>query len=195
LKPPAVENIVSRKPYRGINTLVLGSTDCESPFLGSFKEALDLGGDVRWGEKSTPIIYCKIVERDEAGNLIVREDAGPTRIPFVRWANVFNLDQTEGMPAPALKENQSTSYPLEKAASIIENTRLCPIHHAGFAACYAPKDDIIRIRYPPHSTARRTIITPLPRDDSCVRSRPTSKSGGSHGAEQGSDPACIPKRN
>ena len=52
----AVQNIVSRKPYRGINALLLGSTDYQSPFWISFKQALDLGGHVRKGEKSTPVI-------------------------------------------------------------------------------------------------------------------------------------------
>ena len=32
----AVQNIVSRKPYRGINGLLLGSTDYQSPFWISF---------------------------------------------------------------------------------------------------------------------------------------------------------------
>ena len=105
-----VQNIVSRKPYRGINALLLGSTDYQSPFWISFKQALDLGGHVKKGEKSTPVIYYKILEkRDEAGNMVVREDGRPARIPFVRWANVFNLDQTEGIPAPTITASQSTS--------------------------------------------------------------------------------------
>ena len=103
----------------------------------------------RKGEKSTPVIYYKILEkRDEAGKVMLREDGRPARIPFVRWANVFNLDQTEGIQAPAITATQSASQPHEKAAAIVENARLCPIHHLGFAACYSPQDDIIRIPAP-----------------------------------------------
>ena len=40
------------------------------------------------------------------------------------------------------------SPPLERAAAIVENTRLCPIQHAGFAACYLPNDDVIRTPAP-----------------------------------------------
>jgi len=105
-----------------------------------------LGGHVRKGEKSTPVIYYKILEkRDEAGNMIVREDGRPARIPFVQWANVFNLDQTEGIQPPAIATRESVSQPNEKAAAIVQNARLCPIHHAGFAACHSPRDDVIRI--------------------------------------------------
>jgi antirestriction protein ArdC len=136
----AVQNIVSRKPYRGINALLLGSTDYRSPFWISFKQALDLGGHVKKGEKSTPVIYYKILEkRDETGNMVVREDGRPARIPFVRWANVFNLDQTEGIQAPAIATRENTTQPNEKAAAIVQNARLCPIHHAGFAASILPR--------------------------------------------------------
>jgi antirestriction protein ArdC len=145
----AVQNIASRKPYRGINALLLGSRDYQSPFWISFKQALDLGGHVKKGEKSTPVIYYKFLEkRDEAGNVVMREDGRLDRVPFVRWANVFNLDQTEGIQAPAITLSQSTAQPHEKAAAIVENARLCPIHHAGFAACYSPRDDVIRIATP-----------------------------------------------
>ena len=144
-----VQNIVSRKPYRGINALLLGSTDYQSPFWITFKQALDLGGHVRKGERSTPVIYYKILEkRDEAGKVMLRNDGRPARIPVVRWANVFNLDQTEGIQAPSMTVNQGTTQPCEKAAAIVENARLCPIHHAGFAAYYSPQDDVIRIPAP-----------------------------------------------
>jgi antirestriction protein ArdC len=144
-----VQNIVSRKPYRGINALLLGSADYQSPFWITLKQALDLGGHVRKGEKSTPVIYYKILEkRDEAGNIVVRENGRPARIPFARWANVFNLDQTEGIQAPAITVNQGTTQPCEKAAAIVENARLCPINHAGFAAYYSPQDDVIRVPAP-----------------------------------------------
>jgi antirestriction protein ArdC len=141
-----VQNIVSRKPYRGINALLLGSTDDQSPFWITFKQALDLGGHVRKGQRSTPVIYYKILEkRDDAGNLKVRDDGRPERVPFVRWANVFNLDQTEGIEPPVIAVQEGPTLPLERAAAIVENAKLCPIHHAGFAACYSPTDDVIRI--------------------------------------------------
>ncbi len=142
-----VQNIISRKPYRGINSFTLGMTDRTSPFWLTFKQALDLGGHVKKGEKSLPVIYYKILEkRDETGK--IRDDGRPDRVPFVRWANVFNFDQTEGIEAPVISTAQSTGQPLEKAAAIVESAKLCPIYHAGFAAIYSPKDDVIRLPAP-----------------------------------------------
>ena len=72
------QNIVSRKPYRGINALVLGSADYQSPFWITFKQALDLGGHVRKGERSSPVIYYKIFEKcDEAGKVMLHNDGRP----------------------------------------------------------------------------------------------------------------------
>ncbi len=144
-----VQNMVSRKQYRGINALLLGSTEFQSPFWVSFKQALDLGGHIKKGEKSTPVIYYKLFDRhDEAGNAIIRGDGRAARVPFIRWANVFNLDQTEGITPPAITTGQSAGQPLEKAAEIVKNAKLCPIHHTGFAALYSPQDDVIRMPTP-----------------------------------------------
>ena len=69
-------------------------------------------------------------------------------MPFVRWANVFNLDQTEGIEPPVIAVQEGPTLPLERAAAIVENAKLCPIHHAGFAAHYSPQDDVIRVPSP-----------------------------------------------
>ena len=75
---------------------------------------------------------------------MLREDGTPTRVPFVRWANVFNLDQTEGIPAPTIGERLHATTARKGSG----HASLCPIHHAGFAACYSPRDDVIRIPAP-----------------------------------------------
>ena len=92
----SVQNLVSQKPYRGINSLLLGSMDYQPPYWVTLKQTVDHGGHVKKGEKSTPIIYYKFLEkRDDTGNVMMREDGRPSRIPFVRWSNVFNLEQAE----------------------------------------------------------------------------------------------------
>ena len=83
------------------------------------------------GEKSTPVIYYKFLEkRDALGNRFGETTAGRQRIPFVRWSNVFNLDQTEGIEPPAITASQNDLSATEKAAAIVEKAKLCPIHHA-----------------------------------------------------------------
>ena len=143
-----VQNIVSKKPYRGINALILGGSDFQSPYWLTFKQAHDLGGKVKKGEKATPVIYYKLFEkRDDHGNLVLGSNGRPTRIPFIRWSNAFNFDQTEGITPPAQTESvgQNPLHPLEKAAKIVEEAKTCPIYHTGFAAVYSPGEDVIRM--------------------------------------------------
>ncbi|MFZ0436066.1 MAG: zincin-like metallopeptidase domain-containing protein [Chthoniobacterales bacterium] len=150
-----VQNLVSRKPYRGINSLILGGSEFQSPYWISFKQAKDLGGTVRQGEKATPVIYYKLFEkRDDKGNLVLGSNGHPTRIPFIRWSNVFNLDQTEGIQAPTQTATQEVIQPLEKAAAIVRDAKLCPIRETGFVAAYSPKDDVIRM------PAKKTFRSP-----------------------------------
>lgn len=140
------QNMVSQKPYQGINSLLLGSMPFESPYWVSFKQALDLGGHVKKGAKSTPVIYFKMLEkRDKAGYVATRDDGSAVRIPLIRWSNVFNLDQTEGITPPALTVNPDQTPPNEKAAAIVEKAQVCPIHHVGFAALYSPLSDVIQM--------------------------------------------------
>jgi len=145
----SVQNIVSRKPYRGINSLLLGSAEFQSPFWLTFKQTFDLGGHVKKGAKSTPVIYYKFLEKtDAAGNPVCRDDGTPKRIPFVRWSNVFNLDQTEGIEPPAITRSQNDLLANDRAAAIVQEAKLCPIYHIGFAALYSARDDVIRIPAP-----------------------------------------------
>ncbi len=110
-----------------------------SPFWLTFKQATDLGGRVRKGEKSLPVIYFKVARQGgRAGNPVLREDGQAARIPFARWANVFNLDQTEGIEAPAILTSTTACEPLEGGGDRF-GAKLCPIVHSGFAAAYSPK--------------------------------------------------------
>jgi antirestriction protein ArdC len=147
------QNIVSRKPYRGINSLMLGLSTFGSPFWMTFRQALELGGHVRKGEESTPVIYYKFLEkRDAARQLVMTAKGKPAFRPFIRWSNVFNLDQTEGVKAPDLPVPQELDPSPTRAEALSQTADLCPIRQEGFAAAYSPTEDLIRM--PRHSAFR-----------------------------------------
>ena len=56
---PFPRNFYTGKPYRGINILLLWSSDFGSPFWLTFKQAQELKGNVRKGERGTPIVFFK----------------------------------------------------------------------------------------------------------------------------------------
>jgi antirestriction protein ArdC len=56
--PP--RNLVSKKPYRGINHFLLSASKYVSPFCLTMRQANELRGKIRKGEESTLIVYWKV---------------------------------------------------------------------------------------------------------------------------------------
>ena len=52
-------NAVSKKPYRGVNTLILATSGFQSPWFATYKQWHEMGAQVRKGEKSTAIFFWK----------------------------------------------------------------------------------------------------------------------------------------
>lgn len=81
--------------YRGINVLMLWVMAAKQGYLSSrwmtYKQAQELDGQVRKGEKSATVVkYGTFKRENEAGQ---EED-----IPYARAYRVFNADQIEGLP-------------------------------------------------------------------------------------------------
>ena len=78
-------NPITNKPYRGINSLMLETISnkygYEDPRYMTYKQASELGGQVRRGEKSTPIEYWQwsksIKAVDEQGKTSMKSFAWP----------------------------------------------------------------------------------------------------------------------
>lgn len=65
----APKNLISKKPYRGVNVLTLCALGYDSPWFLTFKQAKELGGAVRKGEKglsSRQRTFCwRVISRPE----------------------------------------------------------------------------------------------------------------------------------
>ncbi len=141
---PRAVNIITRKPYQGINVLLTILPDFVSPFWMTFKQATDLGGHIKKGEKSSQIIFYKsLVKTDNDGNPILNSKGESVTIPMLRYSNVFNLEQTEGIPNP--EPIPEIKGGLEEAARLVNEAKLCPIRHGGVTACWYPEDDYIQM--------------------------------------------------
>jgi len=91
-------NAVSQRPYSGCNVVLLWMAQAagyHTPRFLTFKQALELGGNVRKGERGTKVYFVKQLQvRDEAGN----DNASTRLIPMMREYTVFNVDQSENLP-------------------------------------------------------------------------------------------------
>ncbi len=85
-------NMVSKKPYEGINALILGCSPYNLPLFVTFKQARDLGGSIRKGAKSLPVVYWqkKKVEKISESGKVKKEERF-----LLRYYNVFNVMETD----------------------------------------------------------------------------------------------------
>lgn len=141
-------------PYRGMNCfwlwMVADMCGYTSPFWMTYRQAQELGGQVRKGEKSTIAIFYKSYTREvEAPDTGERSEEARR---VLKSYPVFNADQVEGLPAyfrpvaslelvePAGREDELDRF----FAAIPANLR-----NAGSEAYYEPGID--RITMPPAS--------------------------------------------
>jgi antirestriction protein ArdC len=132
-------------PYRGVNTLILWCEAADKGFNNptwmSYKQATDLGGQVRKGEKSTMIVFYK---------LMVNEDANgdEKKFPLLRYSNVFNVDQIDGLPAKYYKVAEvkkiNNSKRNKKVDEFFKNYGVTT-KHGGNSAMYVPSRDEIHM--------------------------------------------------
>ena len=93
---PVPRNALSQRPYRGINTIVLGmAAHCHGYATNqwlTFRQALQLGGHVRKGERSSTIVYYELKP-------VADEEEEQRLVPMLKVFNVFNIDQIDGLPS------------------------------------------------------------------------------------------------
>ena len=58
-------NLITQKEYRGLNVFTLASQGFPSRFWLTFNQATNLGGKIRKGEKSSPVIFWNVGEDRE----------------------------------------------------------------------------------------------------------------------------------
>jgi antirestriction protein ArdC len=100
---PIPRNFHTGKPYRGINVFLLWSSPYNSPFWLTFKQAQELKGNVRKGEKGTQIVFYKqLRDRKKEDATTCEED---DRAPFVLcYYTVFNVEQCDGLTLPQIEQ-------------------------------------------------------------------------------------------
>lgn len=144
----APANLATGRAYRGINVLLLGFRAGSTPWWLTFRQAKALGGSIRRGEKSAPVVFWNWMEKPEHPTR--EEDAGgegtKQRFPVLRYYRVFNLDQVEGIDEARIPAVGETPLePLVSAEQIVEGYPDPPAieHRAQPRASYAPSRDTV----------------------------------------------------
>ena len=125
------------KAYSLLNQMLLGRP---GEYV-TFKQCQEAGGHVKKGEKAHMVVFWKWIEQEDEETGEVKE------VPFLRYYNVFHIDQCEGVTA---KHTSEVRFPdgaevLEAAQEIVydylgrEGVKLS--HSEGDRAFYRPSSD------------------------------------------------------
>jgi antirestriction protein ArdC len=133
------ENAATKAHYNGVNIIGLW---CEAQLKGfssnqwcSYKQWLEIGAQVRKGEKSSLIVFYKQgVKENEAGET--------ETFRIAKSYSVFNSDQVDGYTPPTLM-----GEPIDRIAHADEHVRNsgATIIHGGSQAFYRPSTDTIHM--------------------------------------------------
>ena len=111
------KNLVSGKNYRGVNVFLLHALGYASPYFLSMKQVNAMGGKVRKGETSCPVVFWRFVD--------AKEDAPDQKgYAMLRYYRVFNVAQCEGLPegkVPAIEIPKREHKPLEIAEQLLRD--------------------------------------------------------------------------
>jgi antirestriction protein ArdC len=135
-------NLISQKPYRGLNVFLLGSQGYGSRYWLTFNQAKKLGGHIRKGEHSSLVTFWRIGEEK-----IIRQTDGTERKskPFLlRFYNVFNIEQTEGIADKlGLTSTSPRVADLEQCEAIVSGMPNPPKREQDARAWYRPSSDTV----------------------------------------------------
>lgn len=148
------KNLISGRDYRGVNIFLLSAQPFESPYWLTFKQAKELGGTVRRGERGTPIVFWKITEDEDSNGKVSKGF-------LLRYFTVFNVAQTEGIEAPPTAE-RSAFNPIEACEKVVASYKDPPsILQMGQQAAYLPSLDRIWIPKPEQFTSPEEYYSTL----------------------------------
>jgi antirestriction protein ArdC len=138
------------QPYKGINVLMLWgealANGYDNPYWMTYRQAQELGGQVRKGESGSLVVYADRIRRTETGD---NGDEIEHEIPFMKGYTVFNCEQIDGLPAqfsPAAAPPLPAADRIAGAEHFAASTG-ADIRHGGGRAFYAIEPD--RVQLPP----------------------------------------------
>jgi antirestriction protein ArdC len=131
-------------PYQGVNVLLLWAAAMKNGYSTdrwlTYKQAADMGGQVRKGEKSVACVFFKAIEREAKNAKTDETETETVRIISLFW--LFNLDQIDGIDKPQTAAQLSEFQQIEAAEDVLKRSGAI-IREEGDKAFYRPSTDEI----------------------------------------------------
>lgn len=135
-------NLKTGARYNGINILIFWMKaelrGYASPYWLTFKQARELGGCVRKGEKGTTGLFFRTIEKTDTVTGEVET------IPMPRRFTAFNIDQVEGIERPDHNPEINPDVSSDDVAEAFVAATGANIERADGTPCFIPSRDIVR---------------------------------------------------
>ena len=134
-------NATTKRPYSGINAVLLGMAPYTDQRWLTFKQAGQLGGNVRKGERSTLVVFWKQLQVADA-----QHEESTKTFPLLRYFNVFNVAQCDGLTLSTIADTP-TVEPIAAAQAIVDGMPNPPrvAHDGDDRAYYVPSIDSVHM--------------------------------------------------
>ncbi len=144
------------QPYSGINVLALWASamvqNFAAPIWVTYRQAGELGAQVRKGEKGSSVVYANSITRTEHDDATGQDTEH--EIPYMKGYTVFNVEQIDGLPEIFYAKAGPTLDPvqrIERAEAFVASTH-ATVKHGGNRAYYAQELDYVQM--PPFEAFR-----------------------------------------
>ena len=134
------KNAVTKKVYRGVNLILLAGEDYSPPYWITYKQAKALGGSVITGEKGTPVLFWKWIEK------IDEETKEESKVPMLKTYTVFNANQCEGITLDeSLIEHETVPSCDEVVSKYLNRESGLTLTHKKGSPFYVPVVDTVNV--------------------------------------------------
>lgn len=145
-------NLLTCKPYRGINVLMLHMEALDQGYADSrwltLRQANELGGRIRKGEHGAPIVFFTLKEIEGEDDKQGFDDPAPKKVvPMLKSYIVFNASQVDFLPERFQLGQKPAWQPIGEAEELLYLSG-ATIRHGGNRAFYSPTDDLIQMPPP-----------------------------------------------
>ena len=141
-------NWISKRPYNGMNALLLYLMPYGCPFYATYRQIQTMGASVKSGEKAHIVVYWNF------SKVFDKELGKEKTIPFLKYYYVFNLEQTTAEWNRETPKNDF--HPIAEAEKVFTNyteRESIPVIYGGNGAFYSPSADNI------HLPLRESFVT------------------------------------
>ena len=134
------QNLLTHRPYRGINVWLLASLDYSLNYFLTFKQVREIGASVNKGEKAHMVVFWKTLKEGET------EAENKKQKKMLRYYWVFNIEQCTNIPDHLIYPVTKPQMPFDACEDIITGMpNRPPIKHKQAKAFYVVEEDYINM--------------------------------------------------